>query len=612
MTRTLIVLLLAIGALLQRAAAQVPPSGPGSRELTATDLEPFASAFIRKQLVRSNIAGAVIVAVKGGTVLLSRGYGFADIANRVPMTDATVVRPGSISKLFTAIAVLQLVEKGKLRLDRDVNDYLNFRIPTPQGGTPVTLRLLLTHRAGFEDHFKDLFATGAPEPLEVYVRRSAPHRLFIHGDVPAYSNYGYALAGYVAAGASGERFEDYAASHILKPLGMDRSTFEQPLPPSLASLAARGYPAATSPAVPYFESVPAPAGGLSATAIDMGRFMVALLNGNPVVEAALLRPLAFEEDYAAGNRFIGKHGLTNTVVSDVAFLPEAGFGLFVSYNSASAWDAPTELLHAIADRYFRRNAVDVHPSLTGITEANTVAGVYEPSRREDSTFVRIRALLSQIVVQALPGGRIRIPGISRRSQPLVETAPFLFVGANDLSVRFRKMDAGKGMAMSISTMPLAMEWQRVPRYLDRRFVVPAIQTSLGIMLVTVLLWPAAVVVRKWRKVRFGQSAGDRREYVWVRVLAIADLLSVAEIMQIASLDLTKWNSTLDPWLIAVYVTAWLGVAGSAVSAWVTFRFWRDHTGSRWARAHQTLLGLSMILFAWFSVTWRIAGTSLNY
>ena len=109
-----------------------------------------------------------------------------------------------------------------------------------------------------------------------------------------------------------------------------------------------------------------------------------------------------------------------------------------------------------------------------------------------------------------------------------------------------------------------------------------------------------------------ESAGDRREYVWVRVLAIADFLSVAGIMQIASLDLTKWNSTLDPWLIAVYVTAWLGVAGSALSAWVTFRFWRDHTGSRWARAHQTLLGLSMILFAWFSVTWRIAGTSLNY
>src|SRR5882672_2940415 len=103
--------------------------------------------------------GAAVVVVTRDTQVFAKGYGLADIAAKNPFTaDTTLVRPGSISKLFTAIAVMQLVEAGKLDLDRDVNGYLDFPIPTPEGGVPVTLRRLLTHRAGFEDHVKGLFS----------------------------------------------------------------------------------------------------------------------------------------------------------------------------------------------------------------------------------------------------------------------------------------------------------------------------------------------------------------------------------------------------------------------------------------------------------------------
>lgn len=136
--------------------------------------------------------------VKDGAVLLCRGYGYADVEKRIPMTADTLVRPASISKLFTAIAALQLVRQGKLDLDRDGNEYLDFHIPTRRGGLPVTLRLLLTHRAGFEDHLKELFqAGGPPARAAVWLRRNLPQRLFVHGDVPAYLNYSYALAGYL-------------------------------------------------------------------------------------------------------------------------------------------------------------------------------------------------------------------------------------------------------------------------------------------------------------------------------------------------------------------------------------------------------------------------------
>lgn len=109
----------------------------------------------------------------------SPGYGFADIDAKKPLTaDATLVRPGSISKLFTGIAVMQLVDAGKLDLDRDVNGYIDFAIPTPAGGVAVTLRRLLTHRAAFEEHLNGPFSRDREsEPLGRWLAKNLPQRL---------------------------------------------------------------------------------------------------------------------------------------------------------------------------------------------------------------------------------------------------------------------------------------------------------------------------------------------------------------------------------------------------------------------------------------------------
>src|SRR5262252_2085156 len=260
----------------QRAAT------PAAHEITDGDLAAFMGPLIEDQLAHLKIAGAVVVVVKNGSTLFARGYGYADVESRRPMTaDKTLVRPGSISKLFTGIVVMQLVEQGKIDLDRDVNDYLDFHIPTPMEGVPVTLRRLMTHRAGFEEHIKGLFsANRVPQPLGHWLARSLPPRLFPAGDVPAYSNYGMALAGYIVERAAGKPYADYVAEHVLLPLGMVHATFRQPLPDELAPLVANGYSRSDRKPWPFFETIAAsPAGALSAAGIDMGRFMLALLHG---------------------------------------------------------------------------------------------------------------------------------------------------------------------------------------------------------------------------------------------------------------------------------------------------------------------------------------------
>ena len=199
--------------------------------------------------------------------------------------DATLFRPGSISKLFTWTAVMQLSEQGKLDLDRDVNEYLDFKIPEAFG-KPITLKNILTHTPGFEEQIKDLFGGEKSPNLGEYVRDHIPNRIYPPGTVPAYSNYGTALAGYIVERVSGQTFEDYVSEHIFKPLGMNSSSFAQPLPADLAPNMSNGYLLGSDKPKPFEVVGPYPAGSLSSTAADMSKFMLAHLQLGKLGDAA--------------------------------------------------------------------------------------------------------------------------------------------------------------------------------------------------------------------------------------------------------------------------------------------------------------------------------------
>src|SRR5213592_5061273 len=267
--------------------AQIPAVAPQPSpppQLTKADFETFLDALIPSQLRNRNIAGAVFSGVKDGQVLFQKGYGYADFEAKQPvLPDQTLFRPGSISKLFTATAVMQLVEQGKLDLDRDVNEYLDFAIPKTYP-EPVTLRRLLTHTAGFEETLKNLFVAHESDmkPLRTYLVNQMPQRIFPTGKVVSYSNYGFTVAGYIVERVSGEKFERYIDNNILKPLRMTNSSFDQPLPAQLATQMSQGYLNATKKPRDFEFVQAAPAGALSTTAADMTRFMLAFLQDGSV------------------------------------------------------------------------------------------------------------------------------------------------------------------------------------------------------------------------------------------------------------------------------------------------------------------------------------------
>lgn len=617
------VLAIALGMPTFGANAETPPH----INLTPEKLAYLIDPLMEKWIDQHKGPGAVVVVATRDAAIFAKGYGLADIEAKRPFTtDTTLVRPGSISKLFTGIAVMQLVDAGKLDLDRDVNDYIDFTIPTPDGGVPVTLRRLLTHRAGFEEHIKGLFSREAePMPLRKWLVDGVPRRLFPKGDVEAYSNYGFALAGYIVERASGEPFAAYIQQHIMAPLGMSHSTFAQPLPAELAPMVAKPYRRSDKPAIVPFETIIAPAGALSATADDMGRFLRMLINGGELDGVRILPKARLDEMMTpqssspagylglvffgkkiAGRDTIGHDGETMGFFSYLDIFPQDGVGIFVSRDGIGEIKTGREIPNiavAIARRFLGGDPAGSQTQASS-DEAN-IAGIYHLSRRAETTMVRLRDLTSESVIRMDSDGNAR----AGASILLRHVGRNLYEGPGPLRYALVEGESGPYIATP------ALQLQHLPRYLDVRWIMPALQASTVIVAVTLLSWPFATLWRRWRKRQFSNVLTNRRLYRIVRFVLLIDLIAIlgaAVLFGLATADLTLLTEKLDPAILALYVAAWIGVVGTIAVVWAAVQFWRNGVGSRWVRIHHTLLAASSVMIAWFFVVFRIAGTTLNY
>jgi CubicO group peptidase (beta-lactamase class C family) len=626
-----------------KAPAATPPPTTPPPALTKEDFETFLDALIPSQLQNRNIAGAVVSVVKDGQVLFQKGYGYADYEAKKPvLPDQTLFRPGSISKLFTATAVMQLVEQGKLDLDRDVNEYLDFTIPKtfPE---PITLRRLLTHTAGFEETLKNLFVGRADDlkALRTYLVNQMPGRIYPPGKVPSYSNYGFALTGYIIERASGEKFERYIDNHILKPLRMNNSTFDQPLPTQLAPQMSNGYREASRKPRNFEFVQAAPAGALSTTAADMTRFMLAFLQGSSVDGVAILKPetvqlmqtrqfemnpaicglgITFMEYWLNPVRVIGHGGDTVYFHSDMVLVPDAHVGYFISYNTLGkpVGGGRGEVQRAFMNRYFpsAEPKIDIDPN-TAKSDGVAVSGVYDGTRRSDTTFLKLIAVLSQFGVKSDKDGIITVDDNKNQRGELKkfkEISPLVYAEIDGPErIAFRKDASGKVTEML--PYPAIYEGQRVPWYNNKRLITPIIGGNLLLVALTVLLWPVAVVIRKRYQRPLFTSKADRVLYFLTRVVCLGELILIlapAIALGQGLEHVVILGNAIDPWLSAFHIFGWCVLAGIILLVIAAGRFAKLPGHGLWFRAHAILLALGGIAFGFFVWQCHLLGPSLKF
>jgi CubicO group peptidase (beta-lactamase class C family) len=623
------------------AAASTAPSPAATPALTKVDIDTWLDGRMPYALAAGGIAGAVVVVVKDGQVLTERGYGYSDVKTGAPVDpQRTLFRPGSVSKTFTWTAVMQLVEAGKLDLDKDVNTYLDFQVP-PYQGQPITLRELMTHSAGFEETLRASFVSkpASMESLRTYLTQNMPRRIFAPGTVVAYSNYGATLAGYIVQRVSGEPFDAYIKHHIFDPLGMTHSTFDQPLPAALAPDMAKGYVADSQPPKPFEYITVGPAGSLTSTGDDMAKFMIAHLQGSyngyrllpdnermyaqqtQFVPPLPAYALGFYHEDRNGQRIIGHGGDTNFFHSDLHLLLDAHVGLFISMNSlgreGAAEPLRVALFHDFLDRYYPAP----HPSLptapTAKEDARLMQGLYWSSRRPDSSFLRILNLLGESKVIALPDGTIKVSDLTDAAHaPKVwrEVGRYLWVD-NTGSRLAAVVKDGKVWGYLSDDLPPVLVFQPVPAWAKASWSLPALYLTLFILAAAFLLWPLQILVRRRYGQRFTLAGGRAVAYRLTRISALVQVAGIGAYFVLFAMLLggtLNTDASLDPLLIVCKGLCMLGLVGVIVEAWNALMVWRTPPSSWWAKLSSSLILLAGVGYAWFVITLHLATPSLAY
>jgi CubicO group peptidase (beta-lactamase class C family) len=627
------------------ATVEQPPASTAA-PLTKEDVETWLDGFMPHALRQGDVAGAVVIVVKDGAVLAQKGYGYSDVKARKPVDpERTLFRPGSISKLFTWTAVMQLVEQGKLDLDADVNTYLDFKIPD-RDGKPVTLRNILTHTAGFEEQAKSIFHVEADGviPLDEFLKRWTPVRIFPPGEVPAYSNYATSIAGYVVARVSGMTFDDYLDKYLFEPLQMQQSSFRQPLPERLRADMSKGYAAGSLPEMPYEIVGPAPAGSLAASGADMGRFMIAHLQKGQYGASQILEPetaelmhtsaltvlprvnrmmLGFYETNYNGRRVIAHGGDTQWFHSYLHLFIDDGVGFFISMNSqgkdGAAGAIRSSAFASFADRYLPGPTLDgTLDAKLAAEHARVIAGRYTNSRRMETNFMSAANLVGDVTVIDNGDGTIGVSMLKTPSGTLLrwrEIEPFVWRQEDGERLLSAKVENGRVAMFSFDDVSPFMMFMPPSPWKAASWLLPLLMVSLVALLLTTIAWPVSALTRRHYGVSYALSGTDAKAHFAVRAAATAVVVGwLAWIVTfLTMLSDASWVTTkTDGWLHVLQLFTLLAFfGGAAAGLWNALTVWRSGRTTL-AKLWAGVLAVSFLAVLWVGLAYHLIGYSVNY
>ncbi|MER6443645.1 serine hydrolase domain-containing protein [Streptomyces venezuelae] len=566
-------------------------------------LDSLVDTAVAGYLADDRIPGAAVTVVSGGRTVLTKGYGVADIATGAPVDPhSTAFFLGSLAKLFTAQAASQLVAEGRIDPNADVNDHLRaVTVPDTHPGRPITLNQLLTHTGGFDSDLVGRSRARAQdvEPLAESLVKRRPPRVRAPGTIASYDNYGYALAGQIVAETSGRSFPSYVDEHILRPLGMTRSTVAQPQPEPIAAGLAHGYrPGGTSGWTEdrgqYGAWSPAGPGAVS-TAADMGRWMTGQL-ADPAPANRLMQQVhhrqdprlpgvgyGFEEWRRDGRTGWFKDGDIPGFHSNLLLVPGHGLGVFVVFNGdgkdgRATWDGK-DLIHRIVDTLVPDRPATAAPSAAGDGATDpaldSYTGTYRPARVSRTGLMAVEGLVSSVSVEKDGAKGLRTTGLSldpdRPEQSWLALGDGLFRerGGHGATLAFSK----SGVLVSSATPSTAYEelsWRQSPS-----LHTGLLAFGVGALLIGAIAFPATALLRRVRD-RTPHPPAARA----TRAAAAVTGLTAAAFTAALAAVVADGNAMMEmvplgsPLLSAVtmlgtaLVVLTLGVVAGAVAAWL--------------------------------------------
>ena len=409
--------------------------------LNPKDVEAFTNKVIPEKMKKENAAGVALVVVKDNQILFQKGFGFSDKEKNTPIDPKkTVFRLASISKVFTASAVMQLVEQGKIDLNKDIVNYMGGLKYQNNMGEPVTMEHLLTHTTWFdyvdprpEDiHYQENDYT----MLKDYVEDNMPTVVRKPGDTYTYDNFASMLQGYIVQNLTNTPFYKYMAKNIFYPLEMHNSSFV--MTNFIKEKLATGYDAKGN-VIPFYQTRPTdmPQGSMFSTGSDVANFMIAQLNdgkfkNNQILQKETVEDMQktkfalhpkypnmtygfefFSPQSHNGQYVFGKGGNIPGFSSLMWLIPEHKIGVFVVTNKDSS-ALPVEVFDDFMDQYFPDKTKPEYLK-PNEEELKKFEGVYRD--------LRLKNLMSHVNISE---GKLYVSDKAYGKQELKQIDPLLF------------------------------------------------------------------------------------------------------------------------------------------------------------------------------------------
>ncbi|WGL17888.1 serine hydrolase [Microbulbifer bruguierae] len=602
-------------------------------------VEAFVDGLVNPLMLNHDSPSGVVAVAKDGNLLVAKGYGYQDIENRLAVNpEKTLFRPGSVSKLFTWVAVMQQVEQGRLELDTDVNQYLKtFKIKETYD-QPITLRHIFTHTAGFEEGALAYLILQSPDnilPLDEAMARLQLGRVNPPGAQTAYSNYATALAGLIVQNVSGVPFNQYIEQNIFQPLGMNNSTFEEPLPERLKPQMAKSYAVEAGKFVEKpFELVSnfGPAGSLSSSGTDMLRFAQAILNGGELDGNRILKEetvdqmlskqfshddrllgmgLGFYANDLAGHEVWGHGGDLQWFHSQLGIDRENGLAFFVSFSGAGGRVPRSAFAPTLYEEFVSRAESTVPAAPQDFAErSGKYAGSYGFWRSNFNNFEKVLGLSGAIEV-APTGDNTLMVAMADKAKQYVEVDTNLFraldssttlaSGINPELLAFQENDQGEITGFVMDGFPF-MSLRKLPFYDTSTF-------NFALLALSVLIFIAVLLRRYYqrRTVRTMPAAekSATRAAVYAAAAHLAVLVIGAVVLATVMENLFEGVPlSLKLWLI-------LPIVASLLTAYLVYRnigVWQQGVfNGVLPRVRFTAVTLGAVFMTWFYYYWNMLG-----
>ena len=616
------------------AGTAVAASGlaSGSTESTqTTGVDPLIDDAATRALAEHD-AGGLTVAVVDGDEVHTSGYGHAFRSEDVPVrADETLFRVGSVSKVLTWTAAMQIVDRGQIAPDAPVDDHLEAVDLPNTYDEPITLEHLATHTPGFEVRGRG-DSVSDPEhvrPLDESVSTDVPSRVRPPGELHQYTNYAAALTGQLIADVSGKPFHSFVTENVFAPLGMSHSTFDA-APPGLVP--ADG--TAIDDVVSFYSDV-SPASGLHTTGADMARLLHAHLNDGVVDGERVLSERAVDamhrqwftpheridgmafglfEESRDDARLVRHGGGVPQFAAEFALLPEAAVGLFVVAHGSEASAAKQEVADALLERYAPVDSSGQRRSPDGTPErADELAGRYRSVNTTDtvSSEKLVYGLLTgqPIDARVADDGRL-ITEQGDSTDEWVEVEPLVFEHVEeDATLLFRETNG------EVTHLLDGLGAYERIGYHERLSVQGRIAAAATVVGLTGLVgWPAAWGLRRYRGSDSPPASATRAR--WVAGAGVAGLLLfvlafVTVSVAVASMDRPTLFNRPPGWFELVFVVPTLGVVATAGAVASAVRAWVRGEWSIATRVHYAAVVVATTVLYWLLQYWNLLWVRLG-